>query len=164
MCCDRRPGTRRGDTVYVSHERYAQLYRETIADFPHPLPEGVTFPPAPPYEPNFTGEGNGPGTAYMYWNCAWEHVYLDTQSESDKTQAMEQKRQLQHTEWGTENIEDPDGIWDETLDAAELGDPSGLCSFYDGDCFFYRESNDIPHSDAALEVIGESNTNETNTL
>ena len=141
------------DTVYVSHERYAQLYRETIADFPHPLPEGVTFPPEPPYEPNLTGEGNGPGTAYLYWECAWEHVYLESDSETDRAEAMTHMRSLHYTEWGSQYIEDPDGIWDATLDKAELGDLTELRSFYDGGCVFYREANGIPHSDAALEMM-----------
>ena len=66
---------------------------------------------------------------------------------------MTHMRSLHYTEWGSQYIEDPDGIWDATLDKAELGDLTELRSFYDGGCVFYREANGIPHSDAALEMM-----------
>ena len=125
---------------YVDHDEYVLLYREAVADFPERLPEGVTFPAdPPPFEDGLIGAGNGAGMAYFHWNCAWMDVYLSA-SPGDplRAEALAELRRWPGTEWAVEFYDDPGGVWDATLDKAELGDLTTLRGFYEADCAYYR--------------------------
>jgi hypothetical protein len=121
---------------FVGEDAYQARYRAVVKSFPEKMPPGATFPPsAPPLEPGAQAQlSGGDAEAYFEWRCAWEAVYLSTTDEASKSEAMRQLRRWPHTTWARDWYEDPSGIWDDTLDAAELGDVSGLAEFDKSDC------------------------------
>jgi hypothetical protein len=118
----------------ITTEEYQEEYGKAVADFPEQLPEGFVFDKEPPPLEGDIVRNTGTGAAYFQWYCAWGKVYLTTQAPEQKSDAMKELRKWPKTEWALKNFEDPDGLWDQMLDAAELGDLSDLKSFYAGDC------------------------------
>lgn len=129
------------DPGLTGYEGYVEIYKKTVANFPEAMPEGVTFPKLPPEMGGSIGKGNGAGAAYFYWQCAWEDIYLHSPDIELKQIAITQLRRFPETSWAAKNLEDPEGLWDQLLDEAELGDPSILGEFYQNGCSFYREQN-----------------------
>lgn len=115
---------------FMGPEQYQREYEDTIENFPETLPDGFEFVPTPSPPQGDIAVSLGTAEAYFQWNCAWMEQYLADPNE----EAMKQLRRFPHTTWATENYEDPDGIWDETLDEAELGDLSTLREFAETDC------------------------------
>lgn len=119
-------------------------YDETISRFPYELPSGVTFPtdvqPAASDQPTIYQKGSGVTQAYQFWECAWQHRALDAQGTDQATvdQAVGELERGLSSIYQTRYLEDPDGIWKNTIDEAKLGDLSSLGEFYESDCTWYR--------------------------
>lgn len=135
------PSSTESDGV-VDSARYVELYREAVADFPEKMPDGVGFPEDPPRLSGEIGIGNAAGAAYFHWNCAWMDIYLTSDDQSLRDEAMHELERLPHTEWAMRYLEDPEGIWSSVLQAAELGDLSEFRAFYEMDCQYYRATED----------------------
>lgn len=127
------------DSAVVNSATYVELYKETVSDFPEPLPDGVRFPSDPPPMEGDIGRGNAAGAAYFFWVCSWEDVYLRGDDRAET--AMEHLRAFPTTAWGSQYLEDPENGWGGVLDAAELGDLTELRSFFQSDCEFYRSES-----------------------
>lgn len=118
----------------ISAGQYQREYDETVANFPERLPEGFEFVESPPRIDGEIASSLGTASAYFQWYCAWADIYLTTPDDSDKNVAMEELRKYPTTDWAVKHFEDPDGVWEQMLDAAELGDPSELKSMSSSDC------------------------------
>jgi len=129
-----------GDKV-IDSAKYIALYQKTIAHFPEPMPNGITFPSDPPAMQGQIGIGNAAGMAYFYWNCSWEDVYLNGTDQTLKAKALTQMKKFPNTSWGSKYYDDSSGIWVDVVKKASLGDLSELQQFYDSDCSYYRQVN-----------------------
>lgn len=118
----------------LSPAQYQAEYEAAVANFPERLPEGFKFVESPPVLEGEIASSLGTSSAYFQWYCVWAEVYLTVPDPGQKNMAMEELRKYPTTEWATQHFEDPDGVWEKMLDAAELGDPSELKTMSSSDC------------------------------
>jgi hypothetical protein len=138
--CASSPTEKRVRAQFVGQDEYQARYRAVVRTFPEKMPPGSTFPPfAPPIEPGSTIQlSGGDAAAYFYWTCSWESIYLTAENDVEKSDAMVQLRRFRETSWAKDWVEGPTDGWDGILDAAQMGDTSGLGEFFQSDCGWYR--------------------------
>lgn len=124
----------RDEGGFISQREWELEYHRTVESFLEKLPLGFQFAENPTPPEGQIAASLGVAEAYFQWYCAWLEIYVEDPGEGSQREALEQLRRFQHTEWGREHVDDPDGVWDKTLDAAELGDRSGVKEFYETDC------------------------------
>ena len=125
---------------FLTWDQMNAEYRTTVASFPFSLPAGVEFPAAAPkpstdqqslYEP-----GAGAMQAYIYAQCAQEHVALQTQTSDPRASAaaLDAIEEIDNSPVYQQHYVDPDGVWKAILGKARLGDYSTLQEWYTNDC------------------------------
>jgi len=128
-----------GDSLLTWDQMNAE-YRTTVASFPFDLPAGVEFPAAAqkPGSDQKTVYAPGAGAiqAYLFAECAQEHVALQAQTSDPRAAAaaLDAIEEIDNSPVYKQHVIDDSGGWKAILDKARLGDFSTLQEFYNNDC------------------------------
>lgn len=126
---------------FMNWDKANREYRKTVSAFPFELKNGDRFPQDMTKtgstdengDPVLYERGSGASQAYFFWMCSVEKDILD-HAQSDPQQAqtsVAELRRVLDTDWYQAHVEDPDRRFANVLDAAELGDMSGLKQNFD---------------------------------
>lgn len=136
--------TAEGRQRFTGWAGVVEEFDETLANFPeeYPFPEGVDPHPSledlaegPTSDTELYERGNGVGHAYMYWECAWMTVAMESPAGADRDEALAMLRRGLDSEFQKNHVDDPGKVWEnDVLGAAELGDFSLFSEFYASDC------------------------------
>lgn len=119
----------------TSGEAPGALAAET-ADFPQPLPDGVSWPDELPRHLSSDRANMEPGVpramVSFYWLCAWEDAYLKA-SESGESNAqadsLDMVARFLELPFYAEHYDDPDRLWyNNVVVRARNGDDAGVRS------------------------------------
>ncbi|WP_157834236.1 hypothetical protein [Leucobacter sp. PH1c] len=138
-CTGEAPGEPGTETRFISAREWTAEYERTVASFPERLPEGFQFAEHPSPPRGQIAESLGEAEAYFQWYCAWLGLALESSDSAVRAEGMTQLRRFPETSWAVDHLEDPDGVWEQTLESAELGDLGGLAEFHRTDCVLGAE-------------------------
>jgi len=127
------------DGAFVAWTKINQEYRDTVTSFPYPLPEGVQFPKDAPrdgQESQLYERGWGAMQAYIFAECAYQGVVVTHESTDMVTAlaALDMAQEIHGLPEYQKHFADPDGLWQDVVDKAKLGDFSVFNQFYETDC------------------------------
>lgn len=110
-----------------------------IAATEYTLPDGQSYPP-PPFEDDRGLYEVGYGTMVVVnvWNCAWAREYLASNGVDDAraSEALTQFAAIVDTDVFREHYDSQSlqPLYEQAIENARLGDPSGVQSIVDGGC------------------------------
>lgn len=122
---------------FLTWEQKNAEYKDAVADFPYPLPAGVSFPPESPGEQeggSLYGKGLGEGDAWFFWECAHQRNFLESNEPNpqEATTSLDLLNKFTDTEWYKKHVEDPEKNYNKALTSARLGDTTRLLEYYNG--------------------------------